>query len=310
MLDDHELIAKITEAVLAALAQRGVGEAGASAAPAAIHAPAGVCTGDYSKFPELAGTPAPAGSRAVVSPPKPAVAPPPALPPGVAPNGPAAGAAVLSGIVTAHRLEGLQGIIYLAKGARLSPLAQDLVKQRGLEVRQATGLPAKKSSPDWVYWMQGHCPSAARVVEQYQGRLIDTISGTSGEQLPAVIGWLSHNLAPGGAKLAVLFVPTAGQALVLANRCPNLRAVAATGLRSVREGIEQLGANVLVLEYPPHGFKAMAEMVELFLTSPGAAPASWPRQVAQALGSGCQVLGSAMERQKLQATPSLLTPNP
>jgi hypothetical protein len=40
----------------------------------------------------------------------------------------------------------------------------------------------------------------------------------------------------------------------------------------VQEGIEFLGANVLVLEYPHHGFKSMDELVRLFLTSSGRAP--------------------------------------
>ncbi len=250
-----QLVEKITKAVLAALARQA-------------DEPRTSLPGDMGgRAPDAAALRQPTG-------PAPLRAAAPAL---------AAGPA-LTGVVTAKRLAGLEGTIYLAPGARLSPLAQDLVKQRGLRVQAIAANEMKKSDAEgssWLYWMQGHCPSALRVIEQFRGRLLEGIQGTSGEQLPAVIRSLNRIIAGGRGKLAVLFVPAAAPAICLANRCANLRAVVGTGRRAVQEGIDLLGANVLVLEYPQHGFLAMAELMELFLISSGAAPAPLQRQLAQ-----------------------------
>jgi hypothetical protein len=258
-----ELVKKITEAVLAALA----GRADSGAAPTTVHAPMGICTGDYSKFPELAG--------------KQAGAAPPAAENSAAPTGP-----VFSGVVTASKLQGLERIIYLAPGARLSPLAMDVAKQRGLKVQTvadavaAPHKPASGAGGIWLWWMQGHCPSAARVIEQLSGKAVEAVTGSTGQDLPAAIRGIAGALGSSKAKLAVLFVPAAARAVCLANRCPGLRAVVGTCRQAVQEGIELLGVNVLVLEYPHHAFKSMAELTGLFLTSSGYPPKEVQQQLA------------------------------
>ncbi len=251
-----ELVEKITKAVLAALARQ------ANPDRASLPGAGGGLAPESAALPQTTASAPWCGAAA------------PALPAGPA----------LTGVVTAKRLAGLEGTIYLAPGARLSPLAQDMVKQRGLRVQEIAANEMKKSgaggSP-WLYWMQGHCPSALRVIEQFHGRLLEGIQGTSGEQLPAVLRSLNRIVAEGRGKLAVLFVPAAASAICLANRCANLRAVVGTGRRAVQEGIDLLGANVLVLEYPQHGFLAMAELLELFLISSGVAPVPLQRQLTQ-----------------------------
>ncbi|MDA8378884.1 MAG: hypothetical protein ACYCUV_02115 [Phycisphaerae bacterium] len=281
-----ELIKKITDAVLEVLS-RNVGSA---SAPAAVHAPMGICTGDYSKFPELAQV------RSVDNPPA-----------NAAPNGfvedaaaarsatgatpttgietPAVGP-VLTGVITASRLAGLEGTIYLAAGAKLSPLAVDLVKQRGLQIQTISAAPKAATTTSWIYWMQGHCPSAARAIEQLRGKAVADVRTAASQQLPAVIRAVAKEFAGGQTRLAVLFVPSAARAVCLANRCANLRAIVGTCRQAVQEGIELLGANVLVLEYPHHGFKSMDELVRLFLTSSGRAPKDVESQLTELAACG------------------------
>jgi ribose 5-phosphate isomerase RpiB len=269
-----ELIKKITDAVLEVLNRN----AGAASAPVSVHAPMGVCTGDYSKFPELAhlrnaagpaANPAlngfvedaaaaqqAAGARPVATPELAAVIPGP----------------VLTGVITASKLAGFEGTIYLAAGAKLSPLAMDMVKQRGLTIQTIAAAPKAPVATAWVYWMQGHCPSAARVIEQLRGRAVADIRTSANRQLPEVIRAVSKEISGGKTRLAVLFVPAAARAVCLANRCANVRAIVGTCRQAVQEGIDLLGANVLVLEYPHHGFKSMAELISMFLTSSGRAP--------------------------------------
>ena len=273
-----ELIKKITDAVLEVLSRK----ADTAASPAAVHAPVGICTGDYSKFPELANVrsahapaanPAPNGFVEDAAAANQVAAQGASLSAATVPSAPAPEAGpVLHGVITASKLAGLEGIIYLAPGARLSPLAMDLVKQRGLQMQRVSAAPQAAPVTSWIYWMQGHCPSAARVIEQGRGKAVADVRTSANPQLPAVIRAIAKEFSGGQTRLAVLFVPLAARAVCLANRCENLRAVVGTCRQAVQEGIEFLGANVLVLEYPHHGFKSMDELVRLFLTSSGRAP--------------------------------------
>jgi len=281
-----ELIKKITDAVLEVLS-RNVGTA---AAPATIHAPMGVCTGDYSKFPELAhlrsgntssANSAPNGfvedaaaARQVATPAGESSAPAAQVAAAVA--GP-----VLTGVITASKLSGLEGTIYLAPGAKLSPLAMDMVKQRGLTIQTIAAPPKTPAATAWIYWMQGHCPSAARTIEQWRGRAVADVRTSASQQLPQVIRAVAKEFAAGQTRLAVLFVPSAARAVCMANRCANLRAIVGTCRQAVQEGIDLLGANVLVVEYPHHGFKSMAELISLFLTSSGRAPKDVENQLTE-----------------------------
>ncbi len=283
-----ELIKKITNAVLEALSR----DAGSASVPAAVHAPMGICTGDYSKFPELAHV------RSVDHPPA------NAAPVGFVEDAaaarsaagatPAAGTAtpaapvgpVLTGVITASRLAGLEGTIYLAAGAKLSPLAMDLVRQRGLQIQTISVEPRAATTTSWIYWMQGHCPSAARAIEQLRGQAVADVRTAASQQLPSVIRAVAKEFAGGQTRLAVLFVPSAARAVCLANRCANLRAIVGTCRQAVQEGIELLGANVLVVEYPHHGFKSMDELVRLFLTSSGRAPKDVERQLTELAACG------------------------
>ena len=279
-----ELIKKITDAVLEVLSRN----AGSASLPAAVHAPMGVCTGDYSKFPELAhlrsasnpsASAAPNGFVEDAAAARDATAA--ATSPAATETPAAVVGPVLTGVITASKLAGLEGTIYLAPGARLSPLAMDLVKQRGLQIQTISAVPKAAATASWIYWMQGHCPSAARAIEQWRGQAVADVRTSANQQLPAVIRAIAKEFAGGQTRLAVMFVPSAARAVCLANRCENLRAIVGTCRQAVQEGIELLGANVLVLEYPHHGFKSMDELVRLFLTSSGKAPKDIESQLTE-----------------------------
>jgi ribose 5-phosphate isomerase RpiB len=57
---------------------------------------------------------------------------------------------------------------------------------------------------------------------------------------------VKSNRAAGG----ILLLKTGAAAVVYANRCPSLRAILGTCRESVEQGVRQLAANVLVIEYP------------------------------------------------------------
>ena len=259
---DQELVRKITQAVLEALGRLS------PVAATEVKPPVGICTGDYSKFPELAGK---IGTH------PPATDSPDEKDVGVAEiSGP-----VLTGVVTASRLAGLQGTVYLTETAQLSPLAMDVARQRNLTIQRAGAAEIKKPATRWVWWMQGFCPSVQRLLARFAAPPLEGINGTSDGQLTAAIGKISQSLAGGKATHGVLFVPDATAALCLANKVRALRAIAAASPAALAGGIRQTGANVLVLEYANHGYKAMNEMLTSFLSSSPRMPAGLERQLRE-----------------------------
>ena len=265
---DPVLIKRITEAVMAELGRRGDASAVIASDAAAIHAPMGICTGDYSRFPELANrtdltAAKPTDTTTVIAT---ATAPVPPKP------------AVFTGMVTARQLADVRGTVYLTASARLTPLAQDLVRERKIAV-EIVATQSGNAGKHWLCWMQGHCATAASLITELGGRPLPI--GNKPEHLLAAIQQAAGDIRSLKSQLAILFVPAAARAVCFANRCRSLRAVVGTCEQAVQEGIDMLGANVLVLEYPHLNAQRMRQLVMQFIQSSGRPDATLQRQLAQ-----------------------------
>lgn len=255
----------VTAEVLRVLRARQGG--GASATPRTeVHPPIGTCTGDYSKFPELRGKmsqPQQVAQQQYAS-------------------------LALTGIITASQLQDAidassDGAAVVAHDAKLTPLANDLVRQHPEKIRRASVIdPAVTSAApaQWFYWIDGQCPVATQTVQQRSNMLRPLGTSHSSAALQNVIRDLAaavkgHTIAGG-----VLFVPNAAMAMCYANRCTSLRAVVGTCGEAVEQGVNEIGANVLVIEYPHHGPRSMAAMVDRMLQQPPQVPTSVQRDLA------------------------------
>ena len=293
---ETQLVQMIAREVIAQLRQRqAAGAVGSSnsqqeRAGASIQPPLGTCTGDYSKYPELAGRLNPPRDGQVsgasgVADASADVMKQPVLPP----------QAMLSGFVTENQLrEAIKaspaGVALLAADAKLTPLGHDFARQFPEKVRRADPMAnhhanaaagtADASSLPWLWWMQGRCPVVASVTSERSARLRTMAAGGGSDSLVHVVRELAQALKAGQAAGGLLFVPSAARAICLANRCPSIRAVVGTCGQAVEEGLRELGANVLVIEYPHHGPRAVAAMVDRFIAQPIAAPASVQRELA------------------------------
>ena len=291
---DPQLVQLLTQAVLAALRERGVtgGPTSTTTGPAHIHPPIGQCTGDYSKFPELAGklygTAAPSDSslaaRGLAGPVPTSTPPIPAPPPAPEPL-------ALKGIVTANQLQAAMdaaadGIAVLAHDARLSPLANDLARSKPAKIRRVTPVApgsqntASAASLPWAWWIDGKCPVVEKVVSERAARLRPLTSSKASAQLASVVRELAAAIKARQIAGGILFVPSAARATCLANRCSSIRAIVGTCGEAVEQGINELGANVLILEYPHHGYRSNAGMVDRFIGQPPAPPAAVERDLA------------------------------
>jgi hypothetical protein len=268
----RQLVERIAAEVVKLLRARG-GAPGASTPQANVRPPIGTCTGDYSKFPELAGQ--------TLSQPRPAQSAPQAEP-AVVP---------LTGIITANQLQASMdaapdGVAVVATDARLTPLANDLARQHPQKIRRASAVAqaaaAASNRDTWLSWMDGHCGVAEQLVAQ-RGGVIQPMRATSMAQVVRDVASAVRSHRAAGA---VLFVPNAAKAMCFANRCPSLRAVVGTCDQAVEQGINEVGANVLVIEYPHHGERSMATMIDRMLGQTPTAPPSVQRELSELHRSG------------------------
>jgi ribose 5-phosphate isomerase RpiB len=281
---DPRLIEQITRQVLDALKQRAAdapaGGASSQQGPVDIHPPAGVCTGDYSKFTELKGklprTPAPTDASAPTD--APAVAPP---------SEPVA----LGGIVTAAQLQAAveasaDGVALLAADARLTPLASDYVRQHPEKVRRgsvaspAPGAETAAAASSWVWWIDGNCPTALDLARQHSARMRPLTAPRNPASTASVVREVAQLVRGRQVAGAILFVGKAVKANCFANRCTALRAVVAAEESTVQDAVTELGANVLIVEYPRVGPRAMAAMLSRMLQSAAKASAVTERELA------------------------------
>ena len=238
--DSEQLVRQVTEQVLAAM--------GGKVLAAPIHPPAGTCTGDYSKFKESGtGTSPVHGRDARLT---------------------QEGSPPLRGIITARHLEGRGKAVHLTPCAKLTPLAVDYVRANGIRVERGnSSSPKSQAVPvdlPWVWWCDGRDGNVERVTGQLRSRLKPLASD---RELVRVIRKVAERVKSGQAAGGVLFVETAARAACFANRCPALRAVVGTCKDAVEQGVELLGANVLIVEHPYHGWKSMRDMVDAFIDS-------------------------------------------
>ncbi len=279
---DPQLVREIADAVLRRL---GAGTPVVTAADpstrrADVRPPIGVCTGDYSKFPELYGErrsgatgpvtdggSAAAASAGATNPTDGGEAATRRSTPGNA------GAPVLTGVVTASRVDGVHGAsLRLAPGAILTPLARDRAKERRMTVERVSSAsaalterrPASSAAP-WLWWSDVACQSVNDAMAPLVASFAPLVRGTERVDLQDALGRLADAVGGGRAAGGVLFVDTGGPAVCLANRRPPLRAVVATTARAVEESARCVAANVLVVERSAVGPDAMRSLIDRFV---------------------------------------------
>jgi len=192
-----------------------------------------------------------------------------------------------------HRQGGANGHVTLPYRARLTPLASDWVRAKkvvlgysdGEAERPATppsefsgraqhagsaaaAAPAPGTAPTGavLWWCDGHSgpAKAALVAHEKDSRLQPLNVPGEARRIGTVVKTLASEVKTGRATAGVLMVKTGAAALVFANRCPSLRAVLGTCLEAVEQGVQQVAANVLVIEYPHQSLQQMKNMIARF----------------------------------------------
>ena len=314
---DSQLVETVTQQVLAALAAQGmlsleqgcvmtcppsnsetanefvnaIGHSVASSLPsvASINPPIGQCTGDYSKFPELEGKLYNTAANSSLASTAPTLPPAPASQP-----------APLTGIITANQLQQAldaaainnaadQGKVFLVNDARLTPLANDLARQLAqnndnrierLTPGQPTAITPATATLPWLWWIEGQCPVVREVTRGLTNWIRPIAAAPSASSLARVTNELASSIRSKQCAGGIIFVPNASRATCYLNRCASIRAVVGTCGQAVEQGITDIGANVLVIEYPHHGKQSMNAMIQRMLQQQPYAPPAIERDLA------------------------------
>jgi len=189
-------------------------------------------------------------------------------------------------IYTARQLEdlwkanGSNGQVVLPYRARLSPMATDWIKSKRISigysddgaVKVENTAPEKTASApaapgSYLWWCDGPCGTAkaalsAQARESSLGQ-IDLPSEPT--KLVAVIRKIAAEMKSNRAPGALLMVNSAAAALVYANRCPSLRAIVGTCMETVEQGMSQVAANVLIIEYPHKTLQQIRNLIARFV---------------------------------------------
>ena len=200
-------------------------------------------------------------------------------------------------IYTARQLEQLHktnGHVTLPYHARLTPAAQDWVRARKVVVEYtdgeapmvsaaASGRPqgavcARCHSPEvpavpagakrevasnsrgtFLWWCDGPCGAAKAAILSHarECNLLPVEIGSDPASTASAVKHVALEVKSNRVAGAILAVEHGAAAMVMANRCPSLRAVLGTCLDSVDQAVRRVGANVLVLE---HAHRTLTEM--------------------------------------------------
>jgi len=211
-------------------------------------------------------------------------------------------------ILSARQLEDLHkaaggggGQIVLPYRAKLTPLAADWVRQKKIAIGYAdvsVDAPAKPelaaksaavaAAGALLWWCDGPCgPAKAAIAMQAKALPLTPMDiAADAKKLAEVIRKLSAEVKSGRAMGGVLVLHSAAAAVVLANRCPSLRAIIGTCREAVAEGLSIIGANVLIVEHPYKTLQQMSNLLAQFARGPRAVNEDVKRQLAELANCG------------------------
>jgi hypothetical protein len=193
-------------------------------------------------------------------------------------------------IFTARQLEDLHktnGHVTLPLGARLTPMACDWARSRKVAIafdgqsaqagvatsvaRSSVAEPLAPSAPapagQILWWCDGPC-GAAKAALASIGREANVAPMAINAEPKFLVGAIKHlakEIKSDRAAAGILLVQSGAAAAVYANRCPSLRAILGTCRDAVQQGLDQVGANVLIVETPHQTLQQVRNVLSLFL---------------------------------------------
>lgn len=215
-------------------------------------------------------------------------------------------------IFTARQLEDLHksnGHVTLPVGARLTPMANDWVRSRKIAVvydrqkapvtgssptaaRPSVAEPAALSAPaaagQILWWCDGPCGAAKAAIASLarEANIQPLPVNVEPKFLVGAIKHLAKEIKIDRAAAGILLVQSGAAAAVYANRCPSLRAILGTCRDAVQQGLDQVAANVLIVETPHQTLQQVKNVIGLFVRMRRTPSDDVKRQLAELASCG------------------------
>jgi ribose 5-phosphate isomerase RpiB len=205
-------------------------------------------------------------------------------------------------IYTARQLEQLHrtnGHLVLPYNARLTPAANDWIRARKIAIEYSDGespkpcacprqTEAQAAAGAFLWWCDGPCGAAkaAILANARESNLLPLEIASDPSSTAAAVKHVANEVRFNRISGAILAVEHGAAAMVMANRCPSLRAVLGTSLDSVDQALRRVGANVLVLEHAHRTLSEMRNMIRRFTSATRSVPADVERQLQELSSCG------------------------
>jgi hypothetical protein len=139
-----------------------------------------------------------------------------------------------------------------------------------------------------LWWCDGPCGAAKAAItaQERESSLRAVELPADAKQIVPAIKAIAREIKAGSATAAVLLVSNASLATVFANRCPSLRAVVGTCLEALEQGIQQMAANVLVIEHPYKTLPQVKSLLSRFARAKRDLSPDVQRQLAELASCG------------------------
>jgi energy-coupling factor transporter ATP-binding protein EcfA2 len=160
-----------------------------------------------------------------------------------------------------------EGEVSVPKRLTIGYSDDDAAKPESPSKEKTTTPPSAPTPGSFLWWCDGPCGTAkaalsAQARESSLGQ-IDIPSEPT--KLVTVIRKIAAEIKSNKAPGALLMTQSAAAALVFANRCPSLRAIVGTCLETVEQGLNQVAANVLIIEYPHKTLQQIRNLIARFV---------------------------------------------
>jgi hypothetical protein len=161
----------------------------------------------------------------------------------------------LLGQAQVEAMDGSMREVRVAQGTVVTPLALDLMKRRGIALKQASNDESavqSKGTGEWAFAIEGPISGKAEALRR---ALLDSWAEVA-DSPP----WVASRDDRG----ALVLTPEASVAAWRANRVEGIRAATACDVDSVARAVKHLGVNVLVIEPAKHSIPSMKAMADTF----------------------------------------------
>ena len=173
----------------------------------------------------------------------------------------------LAGIITARRLEDYSAI-RIVPGSIITPSARDIIKDRNIRLiqDQPGALAERGAAPAWSFWSS--CKNFLGVPKELDSSRNISICPVpkNAESLTAALQFIETGISGQTLTAAIMIVETSPRALHDSRNYSAIRAINGNFAKSIEDGVSQVRANLLVLEYAYLGRDAVISHINRFLT--------------------------------------------